>query len=280
MRRNQANIAMSKQQTSPWKQKWYKIIFEHDTKPGRLFDEILLVLILLSVLVVFADSMARFRQQYGLYLLSLEWIFTILFTVEYVIRIMVSPQKKKYIFSFYGLIDLISIIPTYLSLILVGSQFLIIIRILRLLRVFRILKLVRFTSASLYLLHALRHSREKIIVFFGSVLILVTIIGTVMYLVEGPESGFNSIPTGIYWAIVTITTVGYGDISPATPFGQFLASLLMLVGYAIIAVPTGIITSEMTRAQHEQAPAKKCDGCGKANHDKGAIYCDRCGSAL
>lgn len=263
-----------------WKQKWYKIIFEHDTKPGRLFDEILLILILLSVLVVFADSMARFREQYGLYLLSLEWVFTLLFTVEYIIRIMVSPRKKKYIFSFYGLIDLISIIPTYLSLILVGSQFLIIIRILRLLRVFRILKLVRFTSASLYLLHALRHSREKIIVFFGSVLILVTIIGTIMYLIEGPESGFNSIPTGIYWAIVTITTVGYGDISPTTPFGQFLASLLMLVGYAIIAVPTGIITSEMSRTQHDQAMTKKCTSCGKSNHNKDAAYCDRCGAEL
>lgn len=271
---------MTTEPGSHWKKKWYRIIFEHDTKPGRLFDEALLVLILLSVLVVFADSMPRFSEQYGFVLLSLEWLFTLLFTVEYIIRIIVSPRKKKYIFSFYGLIDLISIIPTYLSLILVGSQFLIIIRILRLLRVFRILKLVRFTSASLYLLHALRHSREKIIVFFGSVLILVTIIGTIMYLIEGPESGFNSIPTGIYWAIVTITTVGYGDISPVTAFGQFIASLLMLVGYAIIAVPTGIITSEMTRSQHEQTTAKKCGSCGKANHDKDAAYCSVCGSVL
>jgi voltage-gated potassium channel len=261
-----------------WKVEWYTIIFRHDTKKGRLFDEILLVIILLSVTVVFLDSMKSIHERYRWLLLSLEWFFTFLFTIEYIIRIIISPRRKKYIFSFYGVIDLLSIIPTYLSLIFAGTQFLIIIRILRLFRVFRILKLVRFTSASIYLIHALQHSREKIMVFFGSVLITVTILGTIMYIVEGPDSGFVSIPTSIYWAIVTITTVGFGDITPVTPLGQVIASILMLTGYAIIAVPTGIITSEMTRDKSRKpVHSKECRQCNTVTYVHDANYCINCG---
>lgn len=265
-------------QNKEWKSEWYTIIFRHDTKKGRLFDEILLVIILLSVTVVFLDSMKSIHDRFKLLLLSLEWFFTFLFTFEYIIRIIISPKKKKYIFSFYGVIDLLSIIPTYLSLIFAGTQFLIIIRILRLFRVFRILKLVRFTSASIYLIHALQHSREKIMVFFGSVLITVTIIGTIMHIVEGPEAGFDSIPIGIYWAIVTITTVGFGDITPVTPLGQIIASILMLTGYAIIAVPTGIITSEMTRDKYRKPiRSKECRHCKTVTYVHNAKFCINCG---
>lgn len=263
-----------------WKQRWYKIIFEHDTYAGRLFDEILLIIILLSVVVVFADSMENLSMQNRLYLFSLEWIFTILFTLEYLFRIKVTPNKKKYIFSFYGIIDFLSIVPTYLSIFVAGTHFLIIIRILRLFRVFRILKLVRFTSASIYLIYALKHSREKILVFFGTVLIIVTIIGTLMYIVEGPEHGFASIPMSIYWAIVTITTVGFGDITPKTPFGQIIASLLMLTGYAIIAVPTGIITAELSRNKRHGNSKVKCGTCGGEIIDPNANFCSTCGQEI
>lgn len=267
---------------SRWKTKWFQIIFRHDTKKGRLFDELLLVMILLSVSIVFVDSMPKIHAKYQGPLYLAEWLFTLLFTAEYIVRIIVSPNKRHYIFSFYGIIDFASVIPTYLSLIFIGSQYLIIIRILRLLRVFRILKLVRFTSASLYLLHSLKHSREKILVFFGSVLILVTIIGTFMYLIEGPEHGFKSIPFSIYWAIVTITTVGYGDISPSTPLGQFIAALLMLTGYAIIAVPTGIISSEMTKSRRDYKAdcPQECPKCGNDEVSKADFFCSHCGYSL
>ncbi len=265
-----------------WKSKWFQIIFRHDTKKGRLFDELLLVFILLSVSIVFVDSMPKIHAKYQTPLYIAEWLFTLLFTAEYIVRILVSPNKKRYIFSFYGIIDFASVIPTYLSLIFIGSQYLIIIRILRLFRVFRILKLVRFTSASLYLIHSLKHSREKIMVFFGSVLILVTIIGTFMYLIEGPEHGFKSIPFSIYWAIVTVTTVGYGDISPSTPLGQIVASLLMLTGYAIIAVPTGIISSEMAKSHSKNKSdfVQECPKCGNDEITKDDFYCSHCGYSL
>ncbi|MBZ0241933.1 MAG: ion transporter [Bacteroidales bacterium] len=265
-----------------WKTKWFQIIFRHDTKHGRLFDELLLVMILLSVSTVFVDSIPKIHAKYQTSLYIAEWLFTLLFTAEYIVRIIVSPKKKRYIFSFYGIIDFASVIPTYLSLVFIGSQYLIIIRILRLLRVFRILKLVRFTSASLYLLHSLKHSREKILVFFGSVLILVTIIGTFMYLIEGPEHGFKSIPHSIYWAIVTVTTVGYGDISPSTALGQIIASLLMLTGYAIIAVPTGIISSEMTKNHRNDKRQRllDCPKCGNDEVTKDDFFCCHCGYSL
>ncbi len=263
-----------------WKGKLHTIIFEHHTKAGRLFDEFLLIFILLSVFVVFLDSIEKYHLAYENLFLALEWGFTIIFTIEYILRIIVSKHKMRYIFSFYGIIDFLSIVPTYLSLIYAGSQFLIIIRVLRLLRVFRILKLVKFTYASIYLLHAFRHSREKIIIFFGTVLITVTIVGAFMYLIEGPENGFKSIPQSIYWAIVTITTVGFGDITPSTPLGQVIASFLMLTGYAIIAVPTGIVTAEMTRERHRtKNHPVKCDACEEAN-DIDARFCKKCGNKL
>ena len=270
-----------KSQENNWKRKWYNIIFEHHTRKGRIFDEILLVLILLSVAVVFLDSMKVLRDQYHSLLLIMEWVFTIVFTIEYVLRVLVSPIRTKYIFSFFGIIDLLSIIPTYLSIFFFGSQYLIVIRVLRLLRVFRILKMVRFTSASIYLIHALKHSREKIVVFFGTVLIIVTIMGTIMYIIEGPEAGFDSIPKAIYWAIVTITTVGFGDITPTTGLGQMIASLLMLTGYAIIAVPTGIITSEMTRERkHTPLKSKTCQHCEDITYASNAVYCKVCGKPI
>lgn len=268
------------QYSNDWKKRWYTIIFEHHTRAGRIFDEVLLVMILLSVIIVLTDSVESYHRKHLFLLLALEWIFTILFSIEYVVRIIVSPVKRKYIFSFFGIIDLISIVPSYLSLFFTGAQYLIIIRLLRLMRVFRILKLVKFTQASIYLLHALKHSREKILVFFGTVSIIVTIVGTLMYLIEGPEAGFTSIPTSIYWAVVTITTVGFGDITPTTPAGKFIASLLMLIGYAIIAVPTGIITSEMTRNRKDTVHNRICSSCGFESHAKSANYCSNCGSKL
>jgi voltage-gated potassium channel len=265
-----------------WKEKLRVIIFEHHTRAGRLFDEFLLIFILLSVLVVFLDSIQSYHFKYEKLFLALEWGFTIIFTIEYIIRIIISIKKIRYITSFYGIIDFLSIIPTYLSLMYAGSQFLIIIRVLRLLRVFRILKLVKFTYASIYLIHAFKHSREKIIIFFGAVLITVTIIGAIMYLVESPEAGFTSIPQSIYWAIVTITTVGFGDITPETALGQILASFLMITGYAIIAVPTGIVTAEMSRERHHRhnhdTPVE-CYKCAQKN-EIDARYCKKCGTKL
>lgn len=266
-----------------WKKKWYVIIFQHHTKEGRLFDLVLLWLILLSVVAVIVDSSAFIHDKYQVILFGLEWLITIAFSIEYVIRIIVSPVKRNYILSFYGIIDLLAIIPTYLSLFVTGSQLLIVIRVLRLLRVFRIFKLSSFTSAGLFLMQALKNSREKIVVFFGAVLLLVTIVGTIMYLVEGPQSGFDSIPVSIYWAIVTITTVGYGDISPATSLGQFIASVLMLTGYAIIAVPTGILSSEFNIAKKKQnsGPGKaRCKACSYGLIGEHYNFCPHCGVSL
>lgn len=266
-----------------WKEKWYVIIFQHHTKQGRRFDELLLILILLSVLVVFVDSMQKVAQSYRLWLLGIEWLLTLIFTAEYIVRIMVVPRKRSYILSFYGIIDLLSIVPTYLSIFLAGSQFLIIIRVLRLIRVFRIMKLYGFTKAGVFLIQSLRNAKEKILVFFGAVLLLVVVVGTIMYLVEGPESGFTSIPTSIYWAIVTITTVGYGDISPESGLGQFIASILMLTGYAIIAVPTGILTAEISKKQDDEATFHanhECGVCGHKPAERKAKYCSNCGNQL
>ena len=243
----------------------------------------LIAVILLSVLIVFIDSSPKLHEKYDAFLLVAEWLLTGLFTIEYIIRIIVVPKKRSYIVSFYGIIDLLSIIPTYLSIFFAGTQFLMIIRVLRLLRVFRIMKLVSYTTASLFLVQALKNSREKILVFFGAVLIIVTIVGTIMYLLEGPASGFDSIPISIYWAIVTITTVGYGDISPVTPWGQFIASILMLTGYAIIAVPTGILTSEISKTKKVSLVGEKkkfCRDCGHQIIEDKANYCSNCGSEL
>lgn len=261
------------------KEKLHKIIFEADTPAGKLFDVVLLIIILLSVVLVMLESVNTFATRYIEILRTLEWIITFIFTIEYILRILIIHRPVRYIFSFFGIIDLLSVIPTYLSLFFVGYQSLIVIRMLRLLRVFRILKLTRYTQAGRTLMRALWASREKISVFLFFILITVVIMGTIMYLIEGETNGFSSIPLSIYWAIVTLTTVGYGDISPATPFGQFIASLIMIMGYAVIAVPTGIITSEIikpTSAKNTQV----CSKCLYDRHDDDAIYCKKCGNQL
>ena len=257
--------------------KLYRIIFEADTPAGKAFDIVLLIAILLSVVVVLMDSVVSLDEKYGELFNTIEWILTFLFTLEYFLRIYSAHKPLKYIFSFYGVIDLLAILPSYLSLVLVGSHYLVVIRILRLLRVFRVLKLARFIGAANNLRTALKNSRAKIIVFMEVVLTIVVIIGSIMYLIEGPEHGFSNIPKSIYWAIVTITTVGYGDIAPQTPLGQILASLLMITGYAIIAVPTGIISQEMSKVSKAKKAAKVCSRCGYDNNDEDARYCKVCG---
>ncbi len=264
---------------SPARKKIHRIIFGYDTFSGKIFDVILLLAIVLSVIVVMLESVGNINTLYGRELREIEWGFTILFTIEYIGRIYSSPKPRKYIFSFMGIIDLLSIIPTYLSFIVVGAQSLLIIRLIRLIRVFRILKLSRFMKGANLLRVALYDSRHKIFVFFGLIIIIVVLVGTMMYLIEGGESGFDSIPRSIYWAIVTITTVGYGDISPTTVLGQTIASLLMMIGYAIIAVPTGIVTSQIMYSEHKQK-SRNCPKCSTVIENTNANYCSDCGAKL
>ncbi len=261
------------------KKKLYEIIFEADTREGKIFDMILIALILFSVLLVLLDSIAPVREKYGKVIHFIEWFITGVFLLEYILRIYVLERPVKYLLSFYGIIDLLAILPNFLSLIFVGGQSLMVIRAVRLLRVFRIFKLSRYTSAGRTLMRALYRSREKIFMFISVIITLVVIFGTIMYLVEGEENGFTSIPVSIYWAVVTLTTVGYGDISPATGLGQFLASIIMILGYAIIAVPTGIVTSEMMRMPAENN-TQVCPHCMLDRHDDDAHYCKRCGACL
>ncbi|MCB2220004.1 MAG: ion transporter [Bacteroidetes bacterium] len=263
-----------------WRKKLHDIIFEAETPLGKTFDVTLLVLIVLSVFAVLIDSVPGIHQKYGDLLFMAEWIFTILFSIEYLLRIYTTFRPKKYIFSFYGIIDLLAILPTYLSLVLIGSQYLLVIRMLRLLRVFRVLKLARYVGASHVLAIAMKNSRHKIVVFLEVVVTMVVIMGSLMYLIEGPENGFKSIPLSIYWAIVTLTTVGYGDIAPQTFLGQLLASVIMITGYAIIAVPTGIISVEMAKAKDTPVSTQICPDCHYDYHDQDAVYCKKCGSKL
>jgi len=262
------------------KTRFYEIIFEADTPVGKSFDVFLLLIILLSVAVVLLESVPKIEQQYGTQLHLAEWIITIIFTLEYITRIGVVLKPSRYIFSFYGIIDLLAIIPTYLALVFAGAQGLVIIRALRFFRIFRIFKLTRYTTEGATIIKAMRASKTKISVFLFAVLTIVLIIGTVMYLIEGGESGFTSIPKGIYWAIVTLTTVGYGDIAPATALGQLLASCVMILGYAIIAVPTGIVTAEFSQARREAATIQVCPHCMKEGHEPDANFCKFCGEKL
>ena len=255
-----------------------EFIFEADTPKGKIFDIALLLVILISVALVMLESVPTIRKGHQQFLKISEWIITIIFTLEYTLRILIVKKPFQYIFSFYGIIDFLSVIPTYLSLIIVGSQSLVVIRVLRLLRVFRILKLTRYTQAGKSLARAMWGSRAKISVFVFFVIIIVVIFGTIMYLVEGDENGFTSIPRSIYWAIVTLTTVGYGDISPETPLGQFLASIIMIIGYAIIAVPTGIITAEIIRPSSTNTQV--CPECLCDSHDDDSDFCRKCGSKI
>ncbi|MEQ6124134.1 ion transporter [Pseudotenacibaculum sp. MALMAid0570] len=269
----------NKQKKTSYKHRLHEIIYEADTPSGKLFDVVLLIAILASILFVMLESVESINQKYGKFLDIAEWVITILFSIEYILRIICIKKPLKYVFSFYGIIDLLSTIPKYISLVLVGSHNLAALRALRLLRVFRILKLARYIGESNRLLVALRASRAKIAVFLFFVLILCIILGTIMYMVEGSENGFTSIPRSVYWAIVTLTTVGYGDIAPGTPLGQLIASAIMILGYAIIAIPTGIVGSEMVKnIIHTNTQA--CPNCLKENHQDGAEFCYHCGNKL
>ncbi len=263
-----------------WRKKLYRIIFEADTPGGKAFDVALLWAIILSITVVFLESIKSLKNDFGEIFYILEWFFTILFTVEYVLRLACVNKSFRYARSFFGVVDLLAILPTYISLIIAGSQYLLVIRILRLLRVFRIFKLTHFITQADVLKKALLASRLKITVFLFAVLSLVVIIGAMMYVIEGPENGFTSIPTSIYWTIVTLTTVGYGDISPQTPTGQLLASIVMLTGYAIIAVPTGIVSVELAEATRSGNKKRICPNCENEGHDKDAVHCKFCGAKL
>ena len=264
---------------APWRDRLHTVIFESDTPAGRLFDEVLLVAILLSVAAVMLESVPEVRAGWGHSLRTAEWAFTILFSVEYVLRLVSARDPRRYARSFFGIVDLLAVLPTYVGLLAPETQALIVIRAIRLLRVFRVLKLVRYLGEAEVLLTALYASRRKITVFFGGVLTLVLIIGTLMYLIEGEASGFTSIPTAMYWAVVTITTVGYGDIVPRTLAGKVLAAIAMLLGYSIIAVPTGIVSVELAQAGRQAAAGTRCGACGNADHDADAAYCKRCGTA-
>jgi voltage-gated potassium channel len=263
--------------TASLRKKLYVIIFEADTKAGKAFDVILLWAIVLSIIAVMLESVKPIDKEYGQIFDVVEWVLTFAFTIEFIIRIIAVEKAKKYIFSFYGIIDFLALLPTYLSLIFIGSQYFLIIRALRLLRVFRILKLGRFIGESEHLGRALKSSRHKIVVFLGAVMTIVMIMGTVMYMVEGGDNGFTSIPRSVYWAIVTLTTVGYGDIAPATTLGQVLASIIMIMGYAIIAVPTGIVTAELGKAKPSLA---QCTNCEATGHEHDAVHCKYCGDTL
>lgn len=258
----------------------YTVIFGTDTPAGKLFDVVLIYTILLSVAVLMLDSIAVVNERYTFYLTVMEWTFTVLFTLEYAARIYSSPNRWQYIKSPYGIVDLLSILPSYFSLYFSDVTYLLIIRLLRVLRIFRVFKLINYLNEANVLVRALFHSRRKISVFFFVVIVLATIFGSIMYVVEGPANGFTSIPRSVYWTIVTITTVGYGDITPQTPLGQVVASLAMLTGYSIIAVPTGILTAELTREMRRDELLIKCPNCGKKGHEQVADYCSRCGSKL
>ncbi|NVN18440.1 ion transporter [Muricauda sp. HICW] len=273
-----------------WKSKLHEVIYEADTPSGKFFDIVLFILIIISVILVMLESIDGFDEHYHKTLLTLEWIVTIFFTLEYIARLISIKKPLKYVFSFYGIIDFLSTIPLYLSYILAGSQVLLAVRAFRLLRIFRILKLVKFMGEASQLQSALKASRTKIAVFIYVVLILSVILGTIMYIVEGDESGFTSIPKSIYWTIVTLTTVGYGDIAPQSNLGQFLATVIMILGYGIIAVPTGIVTAEFARNKHSEVEddngyvvhvnTQSCPNCSVEGHRDDATHCYNCGHPL
>ncbi len=277
-------LNLSEQEENRLKHRIFDIIFETNTKEGKWFNVGLLILILISVGLVMMESVPAINAHYHKTLVVCEWILTAIFTIEYLLRIYCTKKHWTYIFSFYGIIDLLSILPFFIGLIYPASKFLSSIRILRLLRVFRIFGLTQFTRGRNVLMIALVQSREKIIAFLSFVILIVVVIGSIMYIVESnhPESGFTSIPISIYWAIVTLTTVGYGDVAPVTTLGQFLASVVMIIGYGVIAVPTGIVTMEMNKASNQDVPhnTEVCPSCGDDYHLDGSIYCKTCGEKL
>jgi len=258
----------------------HEIIFEADTAGGKLFDVLLIVSIIVSVILVMLDSVAEINAAHGALLYAGEWFFTLLFTLEYFLRLFSIGRPLAYAGSFFGLVDLLAILPTYLSILFPGTQFLLVIRILRVLRIFRVLKLVPYVGEGRMLMQALRASRRKITVFLFAVLTLVIIFGSLMYLIEDAGDGFTSIPRCIYWAVVTLTTVGYGDISPQTNLGQFVAAFIMIIGYGIIAVPTGIVTVELSHAFSKKLTTQACPQCSAEGHDSDARNCKYCGAGL
>ena len=263
-----------------WRLKLHEVIFEADTTAGRTFDILLILAIILSVAAVMFDSVAGIRAQHGRTLYFIEWFFTLLFTAEYAARILALGNPLRYVRSFYGIVDLVSILPTYLSLLLPGSQYLMVIRVLRLLRIFRILKLAQYLNEAEFLLKAMRASFRKIMVFLFVILTLVLIFGSLIYLIEGDESGFTSIGIACYWAVTTLTTVGYGDLSPQSPLGRFVASIIMIMGYGVIAVPTGIVTAELVAPITGKVSTQACPDCGAEKHSYDARYCKYCSAEL
>ena len=263
-----------------WRERLYVIIFFTNTSAGRRFDTWLLVIIFASLVVVLLDSVASYREHYGALMAGLEWGFTAIFAIEYLLRLYCQPEPRKYIFSFYGAIDLLSVLPAFIALVLPDSQYLIVVRAIRMLRVFRVLALTHYLSQATFLLVALRGSKQKIVVFLLSVTTMVLIFGTLMYVIEGPANGFTSIPMSIYWAVVTITTVGFGDIVPQTALGKAVAALTMITGYSIIAVPTGIFTAELATAMRSDSLQHRCPTCEKLSHEPNAAFCSRCGTQL
>ncbi|QIL19868.1 ion transporter [Thermomonas sp. HDW16] len=260
--------------------KWYRLIFHHDERDERNFDLWLIMAILASVAVVILDSVPSIKAQWHGVLYLAEWFFTLLFTAEYALRLWVVRKPLRYARSFFGIIDLLAILPTFLSLLFPASASLTVIRALRLLRVFRVLKLVEYSSEAGVLIDALLRSRRKIFVFIATLLTIVVIFGALMYVVEGPEHGFTSIPTGMYWAVVTVATVGFGDIAPSTAFGRFITSILIVIGYSIIAVPTGIYTAELARTMQPKRRHARCPECGLLDHESDAWHCRKCGRTL
>ena len=267
---------------APWRHRLHTIIFEADTPAGRAFDIVLIIAIVASVAIVIADSMSGFPGTVYRTLLVAEWTLTILFTLEYIARLIAVRQPLRYATSFFGIVDLLAIVPAYVGLFVPGGRYLLVIRVLRLLRIFRIFKLAHFLNQAHLLTAALRASRVKVAVFLFTVLTLVVIIGALMYVIEGPRNGFTSIPAGMYWAVVTLTTVGYGDLAPATNMGRFAASLVMILGYGIIAVPTGIVTTELVNAARgrDDVSGQACPACAAEGHRVGAKFCFACGSGL
>lgn len=263
-----------------WRNLWYRVIFHHEAPAERNFDLLLILAILASVAVVMLDSVTSIKVRWHAVLFVAEWVFTILFTVEYLLRLSVVKQPWRYATSFFGVIDLLAILPTYLSLLLVGSNYLMVIRVLRLLRVFRVLKLVEYSSEAGVLIGSLARSGRKIFVFICAVITIVIIFGSLMYVIEGPEHGFTSIPTSMYWAVVTMATVGFGDITPHTPLGRLITSILVLIGYSIIAVPTGIYTAELANTLRPKRRSTKCPQCALPEHELDAEHCRRCGHRL
>lgn len=265
---------------SPWQRRIYGVIYRDDTRAGQLFDLALVAMILFSVLVIMLDTVHDLSVAFGSWFRLIEWLITILFTVEYALRLYCIRKPWHYARSFFGVVDLMSILPAYLSLFLAGSEYLLVIRVLRLLRIFRILHLLHYVRSGSLLMRSLHDSRHKIGVFYLFVLVLVVVFGTIIYVVEGPANGFTSIPTSIYWAVVTVTTTGYGDITPKTVLGQAIASFVMVTGYAIIAIPTGIFTAELAANIRRQVDSRQCPHCGEFGHEVTARFCHHCGGRL